>query len=176
MKIIYSNGLLFPINKLIKAVIRRDIMQAKTMEGLLGARNNINIAYVPVRVYKDAEHRVDTATMERAAGYAGKFTGRAEEYKSKADKGMAEEAKEARKEEKARREDAVERRREERRKIQERIDESREVTADNREISGKEALLPEDMGQHGTGKEAVIYTKTGEAAQTGEGMGISLYV
>ena len=74
-------------------------MQAKTMEGLIGARNNINIAHVPVRIYKDAERRGDLATMERAAGYAGEFTLRAEEYKSKADEGMAEEAKEAKKEE-----------------------------------------------------------------------------
>ena len=109
-------------------------MQAKTMEGLIGARNNINIAHVPVRIYKDAERRGDLATMERAAGYAGEFTLRAEEYKSKADEGMAEEAKEAKKEEETRRENAAGKRRAEREEMQEQIEESREKTADSVEI------------------------------------------
>lgn len=143
-------------------------MQAKTMEGLIGARNNINIAHVPVRIYKDAERRGDLATMERAAGYAGEFTLRAEEYKSKADEGMAEEAKEAKKEEETRRENAAGKRRAEREEMQEQIEESREKAADSVEISEEGKLLSEDIVQPGTDKEPVIYNRTGETVQAGQ--------
>lgn len=151
-------------------------MQAKTMEGLIGARNNINIAHVPVRIYKDAERRGDMATMERAAGYAGRLAGRAEEYKSKADEGMEEEAKQARKEEEIRRKNAVEKLRAEREKMQEKIEEGKEETSDTQEISEEGKLLPEEIVQPDTGKEPVIYTKTGEASQMGSGSGISLFI
>lgn len=88
-------------------------MNTKTMEGLIGARTNINIANVPMRVYKDAERRGDTATMERAMGYVAEFDEKAENYKTKAYDGMKEDAKETREEEKLEREKAIEKRREE---------------------------------------------------------------
>ena len=69
-------------------------MNTKTMEGLIGARTNINIANVPMKVYKDAERRGDTATMERAIGYVSEFEVKADNYKTKAYDGMKEDAKE----------------------------------------------------------------------------------
>ena len=71
-------------------------MNTKTMEGLVGARTNMNLLDTPMRVYKEARRKGNTATMERAMGYAGEFSGKAEEYKAEADKGMEEDAKEAR--------------------------------------------------------------------------------
>ncbi|MFG6394019.1 MAG: hypothetical protein K1W24_07575 [Lachnospiraceae bacterium] len=88
-------------------------MNTKTMEGLIGARTNINIANVPMKVYKDAERRGDTATMERAIGYVSEFEVKADNYKTKAYDGMKEDAKEARERKKAEQEKAAIKRREE---------------------------------------------------------------
>ena len=72
-------------------------MHTKTMEGLIGARTNMNLMNTPMRVFKEARRKGDTETMERAMGYVGDFSDKAEEYKAEADKGMEEDAKEARK-------------------------------------------------------------------------------
>ncbi len=72
-------------------------MNTKIMEGLAGASTSMNLLNTPMRVYKEARLKGDTATMERAAGYVGDFAGRAEEYKTEAYKGMEEDAREARK-------------------------------------------------------------------------------
>ena len=69
-------------------------MNMKTMDGLIGARMNIDMMDVPIRVYKEARLKGDTATMERAMDYAGKCSDKAWEYEAKADEGMKEEAKE----------------------------------------------------------------------------------
>lgn len=45
-------------------------MNTKTMEGLVGARTNMNLMNTPMRVFKEARRKGDTATMERAMGYA----------------------------------------------------------------------------------------------------------
>ena len=71
-------------------------MNTKTMEGLVGARTNMNLMNTPMRVFKEARRKGDTATMERAMGYADEFSGKAEDYKAEADKGMEEDAREAR--------------------------------------------------------------------------------
>ena len=71
-------------------------MHTKTMEGLAGASMNMKLLNTPLRVYKDAERRGDTAVMERAMGYVGEFADKAEDYQKKAEKGMKEDAKEAR--------------------------------------------------------------------------------
>ena len=60
-------------------------MNTKTMEGLVGARTNMNLLNTPMRVYKEARRKGDTGTMERAVGYANDFSDKAEEYKAKAD-------------------------------------------------------------------------------------------
>ena len=94
-------------------------MHVKTMEGLIGARTNINMTDVPLRVYKEAERKGDLATLERAMGYVNDFEGRAYDYKDKAEEGMKEEAKEDKEKEKLEREQELEKRREERKQAQE---------------------------------------------------------
>ena len=71
-------------------------MHTKTMEGLVGASTNMKLLNTPFHVYKDAERRGDTAVMERAMGYVGDFAEKADDYQKKAEKGMKEDAKEAR--------------------------------------------------------------------------------
>lgn len=71
-------------------------MNVKVMEGLVGARINTNLMDTPMRIYKEARQKDDTATMERAMGYAGEFADKAKEYQAEIDEGMEEEAKEAR--------------------------------------------------------------------------------
>ncbi|MDE6891395.1 MAG: hypothetical protein K2P50_06330 [Lachnospiraceae bacterium] len=118
-------------------------MNTKIMEGLVGARTNMNLTNTPMRVYREARRKGDTAAMERAMGYANDFCGKAEEYKAEADKGMEEDAKKAREDAKLQCEEAVQKRGEEREKLEERIEEDR--NAANTDT-----------------KEPVIYTKTGE--------------
>ena len=71
-------------------------MNTKTMEGLVGARTNMNLVNTPMRVFKEARRKGNTAAMERAMGYAAEFSDKAQEYKAEADKGMEEDAREAR--------------------------------------------------------------------------------
>lgn len=110
-------------------------MNAKTMEGLVGARTNMNLLNTPMRVYKEARLKGDTETMERSMGYVNEFSGKAEEYKSEADKGMEEDARQAREKAKLQREEAIQKRREEREKLEERTEENRSAdsNADIRE-------------------------------------------
>lgn len=174
-------------------------MNAKTMEGLAGAGTNMNLLQTPMRVYKDARRRGDMAAMERAMGYVGEFAEKTEEYKAKADKGMEEDAKDAREKARAEQEKAVRRRKEEREKleerIKERIEESRNADADKMpdtvEFSEEGKKLLEDnldfngMDFEHTGvaaikgdaeREAVIYTKTGEVKLSEQHTGISAAV
>ena len=90
-------------------------MHTKTMEGLIGARTNMNLVDTPMRVYKEAIRKGDLGAMERAMGYANDFKGRAEEYKKVADEGMEKEAEEAKEKEKLEREEELEKKREEKR-------------------------------------------------------------
>lgn len=71
-------------------------MHTKTMEGLVGARTNMNMLKTPMRVYKEAERRGDTGAMERAMHYAKDFADKSVEYRKKVDEGIKEEIKEAR--------------------------------------------------------------------------------
>ena len=93
-------------------------MHTKTMEGLIGARTNMNMTKVPMQVYKEARRKDDFATMERAMGYVNDFENKAYQYKDETDEGMKEEAKEAREKEKLAREQAIEKRREERKELE----------------------------------------------------------
>ena len=90
-------------------------MHTKTMEGLIGARTNMNLVNTPMRVYKEARRKGDLGAMERAMGYACDFAGRAEEYKEVADEGMKKESEEAKEKEKLELEEELEKKREERR-------------------------------------------------------------
>ena len=169
-------------------------MNTKTMEGLVGARTNINMVNTPLRVFKEARRKGDTATMERAMGYVNEFEDKADEYKIKADAGMQEEAKEARERAEAEREKAIEKRKAEREKLEERMEENKEAREDKVEISeGGKALLEENSNldnidlnntvstgtkteSSDTVKEPVTYTKTGEVNQTGQNVSISISV
>ena len=163
-------------------------MHAKTMEGLVGANMNMKMMNTPFRVYQEAERRGDTATMERAMGYVGETADKAEDYQKKVEKGMKEEAKEAREKAKSE-EDAIRKRKEERGEQEKRIEESRNGNTDTVSISesGK-AVSGEtsDLAQTGIGSrpveetadavktEPVIYTKAGEAVMPESGTNISV--
>lgn len=163
-------------------------MNTKTMEGLIGARTNMDLTDTPMRVFKEARRKGDTATMKRAMGYVGEFSEKAEEYKTKADNGMEEEAKEAREKAKLEREEAVRKRKEEREKLEERIEEDRgeETGTDTVEISEEgKTLLKDNIGPDHSdsvetktdeAKESTIYTSTGEAAYKEQNVHISVSV
>ncbi len=68
-------------------------MNTKTMEGLIGARTNMDLVNTPMRVFKEARRKGDLGTMERAMGYVNEFEDNADDYKTVADEGMKEEAK-----------------------------------------------------------------------------------
>ena len=158
-------------------------MNTKTMEGLVGARTNMNLVNTPMRVYMEARRKEDTATMERAMGYAGEFSDKADEYKAEADKGMEEDAGEAREKVKLQREEAIRKRREEREKLEERTAENR--IEENRNAEEGKVWLKDnkDSGSVGSDeikmdaeKKFVIYTKTGEKIPSEQGAGISVFV
>ncbi len=69
-------------------------MLAKTTDGLLGANNAMNVIRTPMKVFKEARARGDTATMERAMGYVEKTNTTAWESKNNADEGLKQEAEE----------------------------------------------------------------------------------
>ncbi len=167
-------------------------MNSKTMEGLVGASTNMNLLDTPMRVYKEARRKGNTEIMERAMGYVGDFYDKVEDYKAEADKGMKEDAKEAREKAKVQREEAIQKRREEREKIEgkikEKIEESRDadINTDTVEISGEgKGLLKDSTASDSTVsaetktdavKESVTYTKTGETVPAKQGTSISVSV
>ena len=163
-------------------------MHTKTMEGLIGARANMNLMNTPMRVFKEARRKGDTETMERAMGYVGDFSDKAEEYKAEADKGMEEDAKEAREKAELQREEAVQKRREEREKLEAKIEENRnaDTNADTVEISEEGKVLSKDnLDTDAVGvetdvvksdavKEPVTYTKAGDAVPMEQETSISV--
>ncbi len=163
-------------------------MNAKTMEGLVGANDNINLIDTPMRVFKEARRRGDTATMERAMGYVGEFSDRAQEYKIKADEGMEEGAREAREKARSEREEAIQKHREEREGFEERVAESKDEDADTDSVEISEegkALVKDNIGSDITGsgeiktdaaKEPVTYTRSGEVVHVEQSAGISVSV
>lgn len=105
-------------------------MNTKTMEGLVGARTNMELLNTPFRVYKEARLKGDTAVMERSMGYVNEYSDKAEEYSAEADKGMKEDAKEAREKAELEREQAIRKRKEERDKFEEKVEENRSESRD----------------------------------------------
>lgn len=165
-------------------------MNTKTMEGLVGARTNMNLLNTPMRVFKEARHKGDTATMERAMGYVGEFSDRAGDYKAEADKGMEEDAREAREKAELQREEAVQKRRDEREKLEAKIEENRnaDTNTDTVEISEEgKVLLKDNLGtdavetetdvvKSDTVKEPVTYTKAGDVVPMEQETSISVSV
>lgn len=105
-------------------------MHTKTMEGLIGARTNMEMLNTPFRVFKEARRKGDTAMMERAMGYMGDFHEDAYEYKAEADEGMKEDAEETRKIAEEQRQEAIQKRREEREELEKKQEEKREEKKD----------------------------------------------
>ena len=167
-------------------------MNAKTMEGIVGSKNNVDLTNTPMRVFKEARRKGDVATMERAMGYAGEFTETADEYKVRAHEGTKEDVKEARKKAEAEQENAIRKRKEEREELEKRIEESRNKGADTVEISEEGQVLQKestdsagaeqtggsvtDAGADAAKPEPVIYTKTGETGQPETGTEFSVSV
>lgn len=163
-------------------------MHVKTMEGLAGADTNMKLLQTPFRVYKDARRRGDTAVMERAMEYVGDFSDKTEEYQEIADKGMEEDARQAKEKAEADREAAIQKRREELEELEKKTGENRDENADSIEISEDgRVLLKENGGSDSTvldvtasdtvSPEPVIYTKSAGAANKPEpGMHISVFV
>lgn len=179
-------------------------MNTKTMEGLVGARTNMELLNTPFRVFKEARRKGDTETMERAMGYVNDYSDKAQEYKEEADVGMEEDAKAAREREKLEREKAIEQRRKEREELEARTEESKDkendanktaVTdkaADTIEVSEdgkvllKQSLEAEEhtdleqntsaTHQSSTSKEPVTYTVTGAVSQPAQAPTISVSV
>ena len=96
-------------------------MNMKTVEGLVGARSNINLSDTAMGVYRQAMQKGDTATAERALGYAGDMTDQAEAYEAKAEEGMKADAKEMKEKAKADQEKIIEKRKEEQKELEARI-------------------------------------------------------
>lgn len=162
-------------------------MHTKTMEGLIGARTNMEMLNTPFRVFKEARLKGDTAMMERAMGYMNECEEHAYEYKEVADEGMKKDAEETRKIAEKQREEMIQNRREEREEQQKRLEEEREAkqnhkAADTVEISEegkvllKESVSASETDTEGTDTNAadtislkpktdmepVIYTSAGE--------------
>lgn len=156
-------------------------MNTKTMEGLIGANSNTNLINTPMRIYKDARHRGDTATMERAMGYVAEFEDKAQEYKVKADEGLKEETRDNREKAELRREQAIYKRKEEQKELEEKIVENKDNDADtdNVEISEEGKVLTHtdsDEVKISASKEPVTYTKLGEVILMEQKTGVSISV
>ena len=159
-------------------------MNTKTMEGLIGARTNMDLVNTPMRVYKEARRKGDLGTMERAMGYVNDFEDKAGEYKNVADEGMKEEAKDLREKEKLELEETIEKRREERKELEEKT--SANKGSDTVEISEEgKALLDENIdlerttyvtSNSETASEAVLYTTAGGVSQNEQSVEVSVSI
>lgn len=109
-------------------------MHTKTMEGLIGARTNMEMLNTPFRVYKEARLKGDTAMMERAMGYMQACEEDAYEYKEVADEGMKKDAEETRKIAEEQREEMIKNRREEREEQQKKLEEERKKNQGNKTV------------------------------------------
>lgn len=173
-------------------------MNTKIMEGLVGAQASVNLLNTPFQVYREAERKGDTATMERAMGFAGDFAERADKYKAEADEGMTEDAEAAREKAKSEREKAIQKRKEKHDKLEAEIEKIRaeNKAADTVKVSeGGKLLLKENAvsdsnnaedidlndavlakAEFNVDKKSIIYNKTGEANLVGQGNEISVSV
>lgn len=140
-------------------------MHTKTMEGLIGARTNMNMTKVPMRVYKEARRRGDLGTMERSMGYVNEFEDKAYQYKDEADEGMKKDAKEAREKEKAALEEAIEKRREERKELETQKEQKEVENAENTSAATTEENLSADID--------TVIAKTDTVEISSEGLALS---
>jgi len=162
-------------------------MQAKTIEGLVGARINTDLINTPRRAYEEAERKGDTATMERAMGYMSEHADKAEEYRAEAEEGMKEDAKDTREKAELDREEAIQKRKEDREEFEKRIEENRNKNTDIVEISEDGRAVMKDNADSDSSASAeinadvintepVVYTKTGEVNQSQREPGTNISV
>lgn len=150
-------------------------MNTKTMEGIVGAKTNMNMVNTPMRVYREARRKGDYGAMERAMGYAGDYAKKAESYRQETIEGMREDAKEAREEEKAKREEAIEKRKEQREETEEKIEELHNKNEDTVEISEEgRALLKAHTEENSIVIKAPVKAETGADIQSSGGIGTSI--
>ena len=154
-------------------------MHAKTMEGLAGASMSMKLMNTPMRVYKEAERRGDTAVMEQAMGYASDFADKAEDYRKTTEKGMKEDAKEAREKAKTEQENAIRKRREQREDNTVSISESGKAALDGKTDSvqtGADNGISVEETADAIKMEPAIYSKSGEKAEFESGANFSVFV
>ena len=104
-------------------------MHTKTMEGLIGARTNMELMNTPFRVFKEARLKGDTAM-----GYMNECEEDAYEYKEIADEGMKKDVEETRRIAEEQREEMIKNRREEREEQQKKLEEARQEKQDNKPV------------------------------------------
>lgn len=109
-------------------------MHTKTMEGLIGARTNMELMNTPFRVFKEARRKGDTEMMKRAMGYMNECEEDAYEYKEVADEGMKKDVEETRRIAEEQREEMIKNRREEREEQQKKLEEARQEKQDNKPV------------------------------------------
>ncbi len=83
------------------------MMQAGSMNALMGASSNLKMAYTPMKVFKEAEARGDTEVMKRAMGYVTEFENNARKDADKLGEETIKETREARKQQEIEREQAI---------------------------------------------------------------------
>ncbi len=139
-------------------------MIAKTQEGLIGANNAMNSIRTPMKVFKEARARGDTATMERAMGYVNEINDDAWKHKYSADEGLKQEAEENKLKAEQEREE-----------LAQRIEENKDKQEDRIEEGGKEGLqtVTEVKTENAENSEAIADASTDTAdgaqpAQTNE--------
>lgn len=152
-------------------------MIAKTTGGLIGANVAMNEIRTPMKVFKEARARGDTATMERAMGYVNSLNEDAWKYKKSADDGLKEEAVEAKEKERLEREELAARIKENREESEKRLEDASENTVvtdtegasetkadceNASEKSGSDIELSTEHTEIDSVDAPVTYTKTGE--------------
>ncbi len=152
-------------------------MIAKTTGNLIGANVAMDEIRTPMKVFKEARARGDTATMKRAMGYVEAFNEDAWEYKTKADEALKQEAVEAKEKERLEREELAERIKENRTETEEKLEEASkspvsEPSADTSEENDGDVNTDSGIElstEHTDGEQAksasdipVTYTKTGK--------------
>lgn len=130
-------------------------MKSGSAQALIGANVNVNIAKVPLRVYKEAERKGDTAAMERSMGYFTDFSSKAARYTQEASRETLKEQREESRERELEREKALEEKRAE--KKAERENDPDAVSAETAEAV-----------KNGEAVESGLSVKTEAAAKTTE--------
>lgn len=144
-------------------------MKAGSAQALIGASASVNTAKIPLRVYKEAERKGDTATMERSMGYFTEFSQKAVRYTEEAARETLKEQREESRERELEREKALEEKRAEKKAendssaISAETEETAKTTeAAESELSAKTENAPQaaPAPKIYTGDGAVVFAKS----------------